>query len=60
MEWVREAVGSSASVIGVGGVRTAQDVQDKLSAGADLVQVYSGLVYEGPAMVRQLAPAWNA
>lgn len=58
--WVREAVGSSASVIGVGGVRTAQDVQDKLSAGADLVQVYSGLVYEGPAMVRQLAPAWNA
>lgn len=60
VEWVREAVGSSASVIGVGGVRTAQDVQDKLSAGADLVQVYSGLVYEGPAMVRQLAAAWNA
>ncbi len=59
VEWVREAVGSSASVIGVGGVRTAQDVQDKLSAGADLVQVYSGLVYEGPAMVRQLAAAWN-
>jgi len=58
--WVREAVGSSASVIGVGGVRTAQDVQDKLSAGADLVQVYSGLVYEGPAMVRQLAAAWSA
>ena len=60
VEWVREAVGSSASVIGVGGVRTAQDVQDKLSAGADLVQVYSGLVYEGPAMVRQLAAAWSA
>jgi len=60
VEWVRGAVGGSTSVIGVGGVRTAQDVQDKLSAGADLVQVYSGLVYEGPAMVRQLAAAWNA
>jgi dihydroorotate dehydrogenase len=58
--WVREAVGSSASVLGVGGVRTAKDVHDKLNAGADLVQVYSGLVYEGPAMVRQLAAAWNA
>jgi dihydroorotate dehydrogenase len=60
VEWVREAVGSSASVIGVGGVRTAADVRDKLNAGADLVQVYSGLVYAGPAMVRQLAAAWNA
>ena len=60
VEWVREAVGSSASVLGVGGVRTAQDVRDKRNAGADLVQVYSGLVYEGPAMVRQLAAAWNA
>jgi dihydroorotate dehydrogenase len=57
--WVRESVGQSASVVGVGGVRRAQDVTDKLNAGADLVQVYSGFVYAGPAMVRQLSPAWK-
>ena len=58
--WVREAVGTSASVIGVGGVRTAQDVTDKRNAGADLVQVYSGFVYAGPSMVRELSAAWIA
>jgi dihydroorotate dehydrogenase len=58
--WVREAVGTAASVIGVGGVRSAQDVIDKRNAGADLVQVYSGFVYAGPAMVRELSPAWTA
>jgi dihydroorotate dehydrogenase len=47
-------------VIGVGGVRSAQDVIDKRNAGADLVQVYSGFVYAGPAMVRELSPAWTA
>ncbi|MFZ9778129.1 MAG: dihydroorotate dehydrogenase (quinone), partial [Schleiferiaceae bacterium] len=58
--WVREAVGTSASVIGVGGVRSAQDVIDKRNAGADLVQVYSGFVYAGPSMVRELSAAWTA
>ena len=57
---MREAVGTAASVIGVGGVRSAQDVIDKRNAGADLVQVYSGFVYAGPAMVRELSPAWTA
>jgi len=37
-------------VIGVGGIFTAQDVKEKLDAGAVLVQVYTGLVYEGPGM----------
>jgi len=39
-------------IIGVGGISSAQDVQDKLDAGAVLVQVYSGLIYEGPTLVR--------
>jgi dihydroorotate dehydrogenase len=37
-------------VIGVGGIRTATDVQSKLDAGASLVQLYTSLVYEGPAL----------
>ena len=59
IEWVREAVGDHLAVIGVGGVFTAQDVLDKRNAGADLVQVYTGFVYQGPGMVGQLQTAWK-
>jgi len=38
-------------IIGVGGIATAQDAYEKIRAGASLVQVYSGLVYEGPKLV---------
>jgi len=58
IEWVRQAVGDQANVIGVGGIFTADDVRDKLNAGADLVQVYSGFIYHGPRMVQSLASAW--
>ncbi|MAT97939.1 MAG: dihydroorotate dehydrogenase (quinone) [Anaerolineaceae bacterium] len=48
-------------IIGVGGVRTADDVQEKLDAGASLVQLYTSLVYEGPGLpgrlLRALAPS---
>ena len=39
-------------IIGVGGIASAQDVQDKLDAGAVLVQVYTGLIYKGPSLLR--------
>ena len=38
-------------LIGVGGILNAQDAQDKISAGAKLVQLYSGLIYKGPQLV---------
>jgi dihydroorotate dehydrogenase len=41
-------------IIGVGGIMTAEDAREKLDAGASLVQVYTGLVYRGPALVRQI------
>ena len=41
-------------IIGVGGIFTAADAWEKITAGASLVQVYSGLVYEGPGLVREL------
>ncbi|MDY7224759.1 quinone-dependent dihydroorotate dehydrogenase [Hyalangium rubrum] len=44
----------SLPIIGVGGVFTAQDVYEKLRAGATLVQVYTGFIYAGPAMVRRI------
>lgn len=41
-------------IIGVGGIFTAADAREKLDAGASLVQVYSGLVFEGPGLARTL------
>ncbi len=41
-------------IIGVGGVRAAKDVRDKLEAGASLVQIYTGLVYEGPRLAGRI------
>ena len=42
------------SIIGVGGVFNADDAWEKIQAGASLVQIYSGLVYEGPALVKYI------
>jgi len=41
-------------VIGVGGIHSANDAIEKLNAGADLVQVYTGLVYEGPTLIKKI------
>lgn len=41
-------------LIGVGGIMTAQDAIDKLDAGADLVQLYTGFIYEGPSLISQI------
>lgn len=44
-------------IIGVGGIHTPEDVQEKLAAGASLVQLYTGFVYEGPAVVKRINKA---
>ncbi len=54
---VRERVGPGFPLIGVGGVFTPDDVRAKREAGADLVQVYTSFVYEGPSLPRRLAEA---
>jgi dihydroorotate dehydrogenase len=41
-------------VIGVGGIETAEDAHEKLEAGADLVQIYTGFIYEGASIVQRL------
>jgi dihydroorotate dehydrogenase len=45
------------TIMGVGGISTPEDAIVKLEAGADLIQVYTGLVYEGPGMVKQINKA---
>lgn len=41
-------------IIGVGGIQTAEDAKEKLAAGADLLQVYTGFIYEGPGIVKNI------
>ena len=41
-------------IIGVGGILTGADAVEKIAAGADLVQIYSGLIYKGPALVHDI------
>ena len=44
-------------IIGVGGIHKPEDAIEKLNAGADLIQLYTGFVYEGPAVVKGLNQA---
>ena len=54
---LRAALGKCFPIIGVGGVMSAADAVAKISAGADVVQIYTGLIYQGPRLVRQAAVA---
>jgi len=44
-------------IIGVGGIYTAEDAMEKLAAGASLVQLYSGFIYEGPSLIKEINQA---
>ncbi|MCO5111532.1 MAG: quinone-dependent dihydroorotate dehydrogenase [Burkholderiaceae bacterium] len=54
---LRAALGSRFPIIGVGGIMGPEDAISKIRAGADAVQIYTGLIYEGPAMVARTARA---
>lgn len=51
---LRAAVGTAMPIIGVGGISDAQSAQDKLNAGANLLQVYTGFIYKGPQLLKQI------
>ena len=54
IRYLRKKAGSEMVIIGVGGIFTGEDAIEKLQAGADLVQVYTGFIYEGPAIVKRI------
>lgn len=54
IRYLSEKSGKSFPIIGVGGIHSAQDAVDKLEAGASLVQVYTGFIYEGPGLVGEI------
>jgi dihydroorotate dehydrogenase len=54
IRYLSEKSNKAFHIIGVGGIYNAQDAIDKLKAGASLVQVYSGFIYEGPSIVKNI------
>jgi len=57
---LKDEVGDALPIIGVGGILRGADAQAKIDAGAQLVQLYSGLIYRGPVLVRECADALRA
>jgi dihydroorotate dehydrogenase len=57
---LRAALGAGFPIIGVGGVMSGADARTKLTAGADLIQIYTGLIYRGPELVTEAAQALAA
>jgi dihydroorotate dehydrogenase len=54
---LRELLGADMPLIGVGGISSPADAAAMFAAGADLIQVYTGLIYRGPGLVRELVLA---
>ena len=54
---MKKELGDAIPIIGVGGILSGDDAKAKMDAGAQLVQLYSGLIYRGPALVRECAAA---
>ena len=49
-----QALGNKLPIIGVGGIASSDDANEKLQAGASLVQVYTGFIYQGPPLVKEI------
>ncbi|MFI5453697.1 quinone-dependent dihydroorotate dehydrogenase [Pedobacter sp. UC225_61] len=54
IRYLAEKSGKSFPIIGVGGIHSAQDAKDKMDAGASLVQLYTGFIYEGPGLIKRI------
>lgn len=54
VSWLKEMLQGSKPIIGVGGIDSPESALEKMDAGADLLQIYTGLVYEGPGLVKSI------
>ncbi|MFS4467335.1 quinone-dependent dihydroorotate dehydrogenase [Maribacter sp. 2210JD10-5] len=57
IRFLAEKSNKAFPIIGVGGIHSAEDALEKLAAGADLIQLWTGFVYEGPALVKRINKA---
>lgn len=56
---LRQALGTEKCLISVGGIDGADIAKERMAAGADLIQVYTGLIYEGPGLIRTITKGLN-
>lgn len=54
LTYLRNSLGPDFPIIGVGGIMTPEDAWEKIQAGASLIQIYTGFIYEGPGFVREI------
>ena len=54
VRYINEKAQGKLPIIGVGGIMSENDAQDMLDAGASLIEIYSGFIYEGPALVKRI------
>ncbi len=52
--WLKEMLNGSKPIVGVGGIDSPNAAMEKMNAGADLIQIYTGMVYEGPGLVKKI------
>lgn len=54
---LKQALGDTMPIIGVGGVDSAQTAKQRMQAGADLIQIYSSFIYQGPRLIKSIVEA---
>ena len=54
ISYLRKKLGQDFPIIGVGGIMNAEDALEKIKCGADLVQLYTGFIYEGPSLIKRI------
>ena len=57
IKYLYEKSNKAFPIIGVGGIHSAEDALEKIEAGADLVQLYTGFIYEGPKLITSINKA---
>ena len=57
IKYLSEKSNKAFPIIGVGGIHSAKDALEKLDAGADLIQIYTGFIYEGPSLIKSINKA---
>lgn len=54
IKYLRKNLGPEFPIIGVGGIMSADDAKEKINAGASLIQIYTGFIYEGPGLIKRI------
>jgi len=57
IRYLKQNLNNDKKIIGVGGISNAEDAMEKLNAGADLIQIFTGFIYEGPSLIKRINKA---